>query len=65
MLEIDFHAVQRRVRSKGPCAHRPVGAAQTVTEDDVAYDHVYVQQIAPDQEGGIRFYEREVLPKIG
>jgi coenzyme F420-dependent glucose-6-phosphate dehydrogenase len=36
-----------------------------VIDDDVAYDHVYVHQIGPDQEGGIRFHEREVLPKIG
>ena len=32
---------------------------------DAGYDHVYVHQIGPDQEGGIRFYERQVLPKIG
>lgn len=29
------------------------------------YDHVYVQQIGPDQEGFTRFYEREILPEIG
>ena len=28
------------------------------------YDHVYVHQIGPDQEGFFRFYEREVLPKL-
>jgi coenzyme F420-dependent glucose-6-phosphate dehydrogenase len=28
------------------------------------YDHVYVHQIGPDQEGFFRFYERDVLPKI-
>jgi G6PDH family F420-dependent oxidoreductase len=28
------------------------------------YDHVYVHQIGPDQEGFLRFYEREVLPKL-
>lgn len=27
------------------------------------FDHVYVHQIGPDQEGFIAFYEREVLPK--
>ena len=31
---------------------------------DAGYDHVYVHQIGPDQEGFIRFYEREVLPKL-
>jgi G6PDH family F420-dependent oxidoreductase len=32
---------------------------------DAGYDHVYVHQIGPDQEGAIRFYETEVLPKLG
>jgi coenzyme F420-dependent glucose-6-phosphate dehydrogenase len=29
---------------------------------DAGYDHVYVHQVGPDQEGMIRFYEREILP---
>ena len=29
---------------------------------DAGYDHVYVHQVGPDQEGFFRFYEREVLP---
>jgi coenzyme F420-dependent glucose-6-phosphate dehydrogenase len=29
---------------------------------DAGYDHVYVHQIGPDQEGFLKFYEREVLP---
>jgi len=28
------------------------------------FDHVYVHQVGPNQEGLISFYEREVLPKI-
>jgi hypothetical protein len=28
------------------------------------FDHVWVHQIGPDQEGALRFYEREVLPKL-
>jgi coenzyme F420-dependent glucose-6-phosphate dehydrogenase len=31
---------------------------------DAGYDHVYLHQIGPDQEGFFRFYEREVLPKV-
>ena len=31
---------------------------------DAGYDHVYVHQIGADQEGFIRFYEREVLPQL-
>jgi Glutamate-cysteine ligase family 2(GCS2) len=29
---------------------------------DAGYDHIYVHQIGPDQEGFFEFYEREVLP---
>jgi len=32
---------------------------------DAGYDHVYVHQIGPDQEGFFDFYEREVLPGFG
>jgi hypothetical protein len=28
------------------------------------YDHVYIHQIGPDQEGFFRFYAQEVLPKF-
>jgi coenzyme F420-dependent glucose-6-phosphate dehydrogenase len=30
---------------------------------EAGYDHVYVHQVGPDQEGFIRFAEREVLPR--
>jgi G6PDH family F420-dependent oxidoreductase len=30
---------------------------------DAGFDHVYVHQVGPDQEGFFRFYEREILPK--
>jgi G6PDH family F420-dependent oxidoreductase len=29
------------------------------------YDHVCVHQVGPDQAGFIRFYEREIIPKMG
>ena len=31
---------------------------------DAGFDEVYVSQMGPDQEGMIRFYEREVLPRL-
>jgi coenzyme F420-dependent glucose-6-phosphate dehydrogenase len=31
---------------------------------EAGYDHVYVHQVGPDQEGFFRFYEQEVLPKL-
>jgi len=32
---------------------------------DAGFDHICVHQIGPDQAGFIRFYEQEVLPKLG
>ena len=37
------------------------GIAEFVT---AGFDHVYVHQVGPDQEGFMRFYEREVLPEV-
>ena len=31
---------------------------------DAGYDHVYVHQVGPDQEGFFTFYEKEILPKL-
>jgi G6PDH family F420-dependent oxidoreductase len=31
---------------------------------DAGYDHIYVHQVGPDQEGFFNFYEREILPKF-
>ena len=33
--------------------------------EEAGYDHVYVHQVGPDQEGFFRFYEQEVLPNVG
>jgi coenzyme F420-dependent glucose-6-phosphate dehydrogenase len=32
---------------------------------EAGYDHIFVHQVGPDQEGALRFYEREVLPQVG
>jgi G6PDH family F420-dependent oxidoreductase len=31
---------------------------------DAGYDHVYVHQVGPDQDGFFDFYEREILPRV-
>jgi coenzyme F420-dependent glucose-6-phosphate dehydrogenase len=31
---------------------------------DAGFDHVWVHQIGPDQEGALHFYQREVLPRL-
>ena len=47
----------------GPDPERHLAAIRKYA--DAGYDHVYVHQIGPDQEGAVGFYEREVLPKVG
>ena len=44
----------------GPDPERHRAAIQEYV--DAGYDHVYVHQVGPDQEGFFDFYEREVLP---
>jgi G6PDH family F420-dependent oxidoreductase len=44
----------------GPDAERHIAAIRTYL--DAGYDEVYVTQVGPNQEGFLRFYEREVLP---
>jgi coenzyme F420-dependent glucose-6-phosphate dehydrogenase len=46
----------------GPDAGRHLAGIQEFI--DAGYEHVYVHQIGPDQEGFFRFYEREILPKL-
>ena len=47
----------------GPDPERHVEAIRTYEE--AGFDHIYVHQIGPDQRGFIRFYENEVLPRVG
>jgi G6PDH family F420-dependent oxidoreductase len=32
---------------------------------DAGFDHVYIHQVGPDQQGFISFYESQVLPNVG
>ena len=45
----------------GPDPERHAEAIDAYVE--AGYDHVYVHQVGPDQEGFLRFYERELLPR--
>lgn len=47
----------------GPDPQRHVEAIEEYLE--AGYDHVYVHQVGPDQEGFFDFYAREVLPRLG
>jgi coenzyme F420-dependent glucose-6-phosphate dehydrogenase len=46
----------------GPDVDRHVAKVREYV--DAGFDHVYVHQVGPDQEGFIRFYERDVLPRV-
>ena len=47
----------------GPDVDRHLAGIQDYI--DAGFDHVCVHQIGPDQEGALRFYAREVLPRLG
>jgi G6PDH family F420-dependent oxidoreductase len=47
----------------GPDPDRHRAAIQEYV--DAGYDHVYVHQVGPDQDGFLDFYEREILPAFG
>jgi G6PDH family F420-dependent oxidoreductase len=44
----------------GPDPQRHIDAIQQYV--DAGYDEIYVTQVGPNQEGFLRFYEREVMP---
>lgn len=46
----------------GPDPQRHIDSIQTYI--DAGYDEIYVTQCGPEQEGFIRFYEREILPQF-
>jgi coenzyme F420-dependent glucose-6-phosphate dehydrogenase len=46
----------------GPDPERHIAGVKEFV--DAGYDHVYIHQIGPDQDGFFRFYERDVLPKL-
>ena len=47
------------------CGPDPDGYRKAIQEFvGAGYDHVYLHQIGPDQEGFLRFYERELQPAL-
>ena len=44
----------------GPDPERHLEAIRAFV--DAGFDHVYVHQVGPDQEGFIELYEREIIP---
>ncbi|MFN2483889.1 MAG: TIGR03557 family F420-dependent LLM class oxidoreductase [Candidatus Limnocylindria bacterium] len=57
---------EQQVAEAVVCGPDPERHAAAIGEYvDGGFSHVYVHQIGPDQEGFLRFYQREVLPGIG
>jgi G6PDH family F420-dependent oxidoreductase len=46
----------------GPDADRHIAAIRQYIE--AGYEHVYIHQVGPDQEGFLRFYQEHILPKF-
>lgn len=47
------------------CGPDPAAHIEAITTYvDAGYDHVYVHQIGPDQEGFFRFYAEDIIPKF-
>jgi G6PDH family F420-dependent oxidoreductase len=56
---------ERMVAEKVTCGSDVDEHVQAIQEYvDAGFDEVYVAQMGPDQDGMIRFYEREVLPRL-
>jgi coenzyme F420-dependent glucose-6-phosphate dehydrogenase len=53
------------VVSSFPCGADPQPHIDAIGRyADAGYDEVYVTQVGPNQEGFLRFYEREILPQL-
>jgi G6PDH family F420-dependent oxidoreductase len=46
----------------GPDAERHVAEIQKYV--DAGFDHIYIHQVGPDQEGFMKFYKQDVLPRF-
>jgi G6PDH family F420-dependent oxidoreductase len=46
----------------GPDAKRHVAEIQKYV--DAGFDHIYIHQVGPDQEGFMKFYKQDVLPRF-
>ncbi|MFL6242127.1 MAG: TIGR03557 family F420-dependent LLM class oxidoreductase [Acidimicrobiia bacterium] len=56
---------EEQVTGMVPCGPDPEHHLDTIRKyADAGYDAVFVHQIGPDQEGFLRFYGEEVLPKV-
>ena len=58
-------ATEEQLRKLVPCGPDPARHLAAIQKYvDIGVEQVYVHQIGPDQEGFLRFYEREIVPVI-
>jgi G6PDH family F420-dependent oxidoreductase len=56
---------EEHVTGMVPCGPNPEQHLEVIRKyADAGYDAVYIHQIGPDQDGFLRFYGEEVLPKV-
>jgi hypothetical protein len=59
------HVEEQDVAEGVACGPDPQRHVEAITEFvDAGYDHVYLHQIGPEQDGFFDFHESEVLPKL-
>ena len=48
-----------------PCGPDPEPILEQIREyEQAGFDHVYIHQVGPNQEGFLRFAERELLARV-
>jgi G6PDH family F420-dependent oxidoreductase len=63
--QLSAGVTEDQVAEAVPCGPDPELHLAKIREYlDAGYDHVYLHQVGPDQEGFIRFAERELLPAL-
>ena len=56
---------EEMVASEIPCGPEPEPVIESIRKYlDAGYDHVYLHQVGPDQEGFLEFAQREILPEF-
>jgi hypothetical protein len=59
------NATEEQVAESVICGPDPQRHIASINEYiHAGFDHVYIHQVGPDQEGFINFYQREILPRF-
>src|SRR5215212_5586437 len=59
------NATEEQVAESVICGPDPQRQIDSIKEYvDAGFDHIYIHQVGPDQQGFINFYQREILPQF-